>query len=62
MNPWVMIIAQYGLQFAMELTQILEDKTDPTSQDFQNLITKYGTETLDQKLAKAQAAVVVPKV
>ncbi len=55
MNPWVMIIAQYGLPFALELTKLFEAKADPTSADFQALITKYGTETLEQKLAKKLA-------
>lgn len=52
MNPWVSIIAQYGLQFALELKQILEKKGEPTSQDFIDLIAKYGSETLEQKLEK----------
>lgn len=56
MNPWVTIIAQYGLQFALELASIIKAKTDPTPDDFLALIAKYGTETLDQKLAKLQAA------
>lgn len=55
MNPWVTIIAQYGLQFAFDLASIIKDKTDPTAEDFQALIAKYGTETLDQKLAKRLA-------
>lgn len=52
MNPWVTIIATYGVQFAFELAQIIKDKTDPTADDFKALIAKYGTETLDEKLAK----------
>jgi hypothetical protein len=55
-NPWVIIIAQYGLQFAFELAAIIKDKTDPTADDFKALITKYGTETLDEKLAKRLAS------
>lgn len=55
MNPWISIIAQYGLQFALELSQILKTKGDPTPEDFEALIAKYGTETLEQKLAKLVA-------
>lgn len=53
MNPWVSIIAQYGLEFAIELAKIIEDKTDPTSADFQALKAKYGTKTADQFLDEA---------
>ena len=56
MNPWIAIVAQYGLQFALELAQIISSKSDPTPDDFKALITKYGTETLDEKLAKLKAA------
>lgn len=56
MNPWVTIIAQYGLPLALELKQIIEEKGEPTSQDFLNLIQKYGSETLEQKLAKLKVA------
>jgi len=52
MSPWIPIIAQYGLQFALELKTILEQKGEPTSQDFTDLIKKYGTETLEQKLTR----------
>lgn len=55
MNPWVLIIAQYGLPFALQLKQIIVEKGEPTVADFQELITKYGTETLEQKLAKLYA-------
>lgn len=57
MNPWIPIIAQYGLQFALELKQILDQKGEPTAQDFVDLIKKYGTETLEQKLTRIAAAV-----
>lgn len=60
MNPWVTIIATYGIQFALELAKIIEEKTDPTAADFQALITKYGTETLAEKLAKYKASHPVP--
>lgn len=60
MNPWVSIIANYGLQFALELATIIKNKIDPTPEDFQALIAKYGTETLEQKLAKLQAAAAAP--
>lgn len=55
MNPWVIIVATYGLQFALELAKIIEDKTDPTAADFQALIAKYGTETLQEKYDKLKA-------
>lgn len=56
MSPWITIVATYGIQFALELAKIIEDKTDPTAADFQALIDKYGTETLEQKLAKYKAS------
>ena len=59
MNPaWVAIIAQYGLEFAIELAKILENKNNPTSADFQALKDKYASKTAAQYLAEAQAAIV----
>lgn len=55
MSPWVTIIAQYGLEFALELSVLLTNKAEPTPQDFLDLKVKYGSETLDQKLAKQLA-------
>lgn len=54
-NPWVAIIAAYGIQFAYDLSKTIEDKTDPTPEDFLALITKYGTKTLAEKLAEYKA-------
>ena len=45
MNPWIPIIAQYGLEFAIELAAILARKTDPTPEDFTALKTKYASMT-----------------
>lgn len=61
MNPWMLIIAQYGLPMALELRKIIADGNEPTVADFQLLIEKYGTETLEQKLAKLYAGS-IPKV
>jgi len=58
MNPWVMIIAQYGIPFAFDLKKLIEEKNEPTAADFAALVGKYGTETLEQKLAKLYAATV----
>lgn len=55
MNPWVLIVANYGLPFALELARIIESKGDPTAADFEALIAKYGTETLPELLAKYKA-------
>ena len=54
MNPWIMIIANYVIPFALDLAKILSSKVDPTPADFEDLIRKYGTETLPEKLAKLQ--------
>ena len=56
MNPWISIVATYGIQFAFELAKIIESKGDPTSEDFLSLIQKYGTETLVDKAAKYRSA------
>lgn len=50
MNPWVQIVARYGLEFAIDLAKIIEDKTNPTPEDFQKLKVKYGTKTADDYL------------
>lgn len=60
MNPWITIIAQFGLNFALELAQILQTRNDPTPEDFQALIDKYGTETLEEKLAKLRTGNAAP--
>lgn len=52
MNPWIPIIATYGIQFALDLSKIIADKTDPTPADFQSLIDKHGTLTLQDKLVE----------
>jgi hypothetical protein len=54
-NPWVLIVAQYGLPVALELAKMLSVKADPKPEDWQTLIDKYGTETIAEKLARAQA-------
>lgn len=56
MNPWITIIAQYGLELAIELATLIQNKNEPTPQDFLDLKAKYGSETLDQKLAAQLAA------
>lgn len=57
MNPWILIIAQYGLPAALEIKKLFAQTTEPTVEDFQKLVEQYATETLEQKLIKAQAAV-----
>jgi hypothetical protein len=59
MNPWIIILAQYGLPFVLDLKQILETKSEPTVEDFQELIKKYGSETLEQKLEKLKSTLPV---
>lgn len=54
MNPWVLIIAQYGLPLALELKELFENVVEPTAEDFRKLVAKYGTETLEDKLARLQ--------
>jgi hypothetical protein len=54
MNPWIAIIAQYGLPAALEIKELFASKAEPTVEDFRALVTKYGTETMEQKLAKAK--------
>jgi hypothetical protein len=53
MNPWVAIIAQYGIEFAIELSQIIAAKTDPTAGDFKALKLKYGSKSAADYLAEA---------
>lgn len=57
MNPWVGIILQYGMEFAIELAKILENTGNPTAQDFTDLKAKYGAKTADSYLKEAQASV-----
>lgn len=52
MNPWVMIIAQYGMEFAIELAKILREKGDPAPGDFIELKTKYASKTAADYLAE----------
>lgn len=54
MNPWVAIIAQYGVEFAIELAALIKAKTDPTPEDFLALKTKYAAKTAADYLAEAQ--------
>lgn len=51
MNPWIPIISTYGIEFARDLALILAKGAEPTAEDFQELITKYGTKSLHEKLA-----------
>lgn len=50
---WAQLIAQYGLPFVIELTRLIENKENPTSQDFLDLKAKYGTKTPEQYLSEA---------
>lgn len=55
-TDWIALIAKYGLDFAVELTQLIEQKGDPTSADFIALKQKYGTKTADQYLTESGGA------
>ena len=57
MNPWPVIIAQYGIEFAIELIALLKSKPDPTPEDFRALKDKYASKSADQYLAEAKARV-----
>lgn len=61
MNPWILIIAQYGLPAALEIKELFESKLEPTVEDFRELVTKYGTETMEQKLAQAKELIAAAK-
>lgn len=45
MNPWIPIIAQYGMEFAIQLAMLLKASPEPTPEQFQALKEKYGTKT-----------------
>ncbi len=50
MSPWVTIVANYGLPFAIELAKLIAEKTDPTADDFRALGVKNGHLDLDAKI------------
>lgn len=50
MNPWVAIVAKYGIEFAIDLARIINDKSNPTAEDFSKLKLKYGTKEADDYL------------
>lgn len=60
MNPLIPIIAQYGIEFAIRLVELLRSKQDPTPEDFRAL-QKYATKTAEEYLneAKERAAAAV---
>lgn len=61
MNPWIPIIAQYGMDFAIQLAGLLKGTPDPTPDDFTALKVKYGTKTEQQYVDEAaKAAGLVP--
>ena len=41
MNPWILIIAQYGLPAALEIKKLFAQTAEPTVEDFQKLVEKY---------------------
>lgn len=43
MNPWIPIIAKYGIEFAIQLAALINNKTEPTAQDFIALKDKYAS-------------------
>jgi hypothetical protein len=54
MNAWIILIARYGLPFALELSRIFKDGREPTTADFEGLISKYGSKSADDYLREAQ--------
>lgn len=52
MNPWITIVAQYGLEFAIEFAKAIND---PKAQDFAALGVKYGTKSPETYLQEAKA-------
>ena len=62
MNPWIPIIAQYGLDFAIQLAALLKQNPEPTVEAFQNLKLKYGTKTEQQYVDEAGLPFVVGKI
>jgi len=58
MNPYVTIIAQYSLEFLIELMKLLKSKDVLEPEDFEALKTKYASKTADQYLAEAQARII----
>lgn len=55
MNPLIPIIATYGIQFTIDLLDILAKKNDPTADDFRALKEKYASKSADTYLAEAEA-------
>lgn len=58
MNPLIPIIAQYGLEFAIELVRLLQSKDIPTPEDFAELKAKYATKTAAEYLEDARAKLI----
>jgi hypothetical protein len=54
MNAWIILIAHYGLPFALELSKIFKDGKEPAPADFEGLIAKYGSKSADDYLREAQ--------
>lgn len=53
MNPWIPIIAQYGIDFAIQLAAMLKQTPEPTAEAFAELKVKYGTKTEQQYVDEA---------
>jgi hypothetical protein len=49
-DEWVVIIAKYGIDFAIQLAAMLQEDKEPTVEDFVNLKRLYGTQTADEIL------------
>ncbi len=62
MNPWIAIVAQYGMEFAIEFAKLLKDKPEPTPEDFIALKEKYASKTAADYLASAPDPLPLPPV
>lgn len=60
MNPIYALLAQYGIEFVIELVKIIESKNDVTSADLIALKEKYASKSADKYLEEAKARAATP--
>lgn len=54
MNPWIILIIQYGIPTAFKIWQEWKNKTEPTEEDWQKLLT-LAKKTTEQYLNELSA-------
>lgn len=61
MNPWILLIAQYGIPMAYEIWDQWKDKTDPTEDDWQKLLDLAKKTAADYKAEAAAEITSTPR-